>query len=195
MTTATDRRIAREAVRRPRARRGTLIAALSSVVVLGGLALFIVTQPGLAGRPGDLLLVGRLRASRSRTCCAGFWLDVKLFVVVEIVVLVLGLVVAILRTTRAPALFPLRLLATVFTDVMRGVPVILVVYLIGFGIPALGVDRRSSPTRSSSAGSRSPSATRPTSPRSTAPASTRCTPASAPRRSRSGSPRARRCAT
>ena len=69
----------------------------------------------------------------------GFWLDVKLFVVVEIVVLVMGLVVAILRTTRAPALFPIRLLATVFTDVMRGVPVILVVYLIGFGIPALGV--------------------------------------------------------
>ena len=38
-----------------------------------------------------------------------------------------------------PALFPLRLLATVYTDVMRGVPVILVVYLIGFGIPALGL--------------------------------------------------------
>ena len=69
----------------------------------------------------------------------GFWLDVKLFMVVEAVVLVLGLVVAILRNTRAPALFPLRLLATVFTDVMRGVPVILVVYLIGFGVPALGV--------------------------------------------------------
>jgi polar amino acid transport system permease protein len=67
----------------------------------------------------------------------GFWLDVKLFVIVEIVVLALGLVVALCRTSRAPALFPLRLLATVFTDVLRGVPTILLVFLVGFGLPAL----------------------------------------------------------
>ena len=63
----------------------------------------------------------------------------KLFLAVEAVVLVLGLLVALCRISRMPALFPLRLLATVYTDVMRGVPVILVVYLIGFGIPALGL--------------------------------------------------------
>jgi polar amino acid transport system permease protein len=67
----------------------------------------------------------------------GFWLDVKLFVLVEIAVLVLGMVVALARTTRAPALFPLRALLVVYVDVLRGVPVILVVYLVGFGIPAL----------------------------------------------------------
>ena len=60
-----------------------------------------------------------------------------MFVVVEIAVLVVGLVVALIRTSRAPALFPLRLLATVFVDVFRGIPTILLVYLIGFGIPAL----------------------------------------------------------
>jgi polar amino acid transport system permease protein len=43
----------------------------------------------------------------------------------------------VLRTSRAPALFPLRLLTTVYVDVFRGVPTILLVYLIGFGIPAL----------------------------------------------------------
>ncbi len=42
-----------------------------------------------------------------------------------------------MRTARAPALFPLRLLATVYTDVFRGIPTILLVYLVGFGIPAL----------------------------------------------------------
>jgi polar amino acid transport system permease protein len=52
-------------------------------------------------------------------------------------VLVLGLVVALVRTSRAPALFPLRLVATAYTDILRGIPVILLVYLIGFGIPAL----------------------------------------------------------
>jgi polar amino acid transport system permease protein len=138
MTTATDRRIAREAVRRQRARRGTLIAALSSVIVLGGLALFIVTRPGWPDVK-ETFFSWDVFVESFPGVLEGFWLDVKLFVVVEIVVLVLGLVVAILRTTRAAALFPIRLLATVFTDVMRGVPVILVVYLIGFGIPALGV--------------------------------------------------------
>ncbi len=67
----------------------------------------------------------------------GFWLDVRLFVAVEAAVLVLGLLVALARISRAPALFPLRLLSAVFVDVLRGVPTILVVYLIGFGVPAL----------------------------------------------------------
>lgn len=138
MTTASDRRIAREAVRRQRSRRGTLIAALSSVIVLGGLALFVVTRPGWPDVQ-ETFFSWDVFVESFPGVLEGFWLDVKLFVIVEIVVLVLGLVVAVLRSTRAAALFPIRLLATVFTDVMRGVPVILVVYLIGFGIPALGV--------------------------------------------------------
>jgi polar amino acid transport system permease protein len=60
-----------------------------------------------------------------------------LFLIVEVVVLVLGLLIAVCRITRAPALFPLRLLATVYTDVFRGIPTIVLVYLVGFGIPAL----------------------------------------------------------
>lgn len=67
----------------------------------------------------------------------GFWLDVRLFVIVELVVLVLGMVVALVRTSAAAALFPLRLLAIAYVDVFRGIPVILLVYLVGFGIPAL----------------------------------------------------------
>ena len=57
--------------------------------------------------------------------------------VVEVAVLALGLVVALVRTIRAPALFPLRMLAVVYIDVFRGIPTILLVYLVGFGIPAL----------------------------------------------------------
>ena len=66
-----------------------------------------------------------------------FWLDIKMFCVIEAAVLVVGMVVALVRTSQAAALFPLRLLAAVFVDVFRGVPVILLVYLVGFGIPAL----------------------------------------------------------
>ena len=68
---------------------------------------------------------------------SGFWLDVKLFVIVEIAVLIFGLAIALIRTSRSPALFPVRMLGAVFVDVFRGVPVILLVYLIGFGVPAL----------------------------------------------------------
>jgi polar amino acid transport system permease protein len=52
-------------------------------------------------------------------------------------VLVLGLVVALARSSTAPALFPIRALATLYTDIFRGIPTILLVYLIGFGLPAL----------------------------------------------------------
>ena len=61
----------------------------------------------------------------------------KLFVGVEIVVLILGLLIAVIRTSKVPALFPIRILAAIYCDFFRGVPVILLVYLIGFGIPAL----------------------------------------------------------
>lgn len=53
----------------------------------------------------------------------------------------LGLLVAVARQVSAPALFPLRVLSALFTDVFRGIPVILTVYLIGFGIPGLGIPR------------------------------------------------------
>jgi len=69
----------------------------------------------------------------------GFWLDIKLFMIVEAAVLVLGLVVALARISRLPALFPLRLVAVVYINVFRGVPTILVVFLIGFGVPALEI--------------------------------------------------------
>lgn len=52
-----------------------------------------------------------------------------------------ALLLAVARSTRAPALFPVRLAAVAYIDVMRGVPVILWIYLIGFGVPGLGMER------------------------------------------------------
>jgi len=138
LTTAAERRVAREAAKRRYARRGTVVAAVSTVLVLGGLALLVVTSPGWEDVQ-ETFFDPEVFRETFPDVARGFWLDVRLFLVVEAVVLVLGLVVALCRISRLPALFPLRLLATVYTDVMRGVPVILVVYLIGFGIPALGL--------------------------------------------------------
>jgi polar amino acid transport system permease protein len=138
LTTAAERRVAREAAKRRHARRGAVVAAVSTVLVLGGLALLVVTSPGWEDVQ-DTFFNPEVFQETFPEVARGFWLDVRLFLVVEAVVLVLGLLVALCRISRLPALFPLRLLATVYTDVMRGVPVILVVYLIGFGIPALGL--------------------------------------------------------
>jgi len=131
-----DRRAAREAAKRQRARRGQAIAAASSVIVLGGLAALALSSPGWTNVRDTFFSWSAFKDSFPDVLSA-FWLDVKMFCVIEVAVLILGLVVAVIRTSRAPALFPLRLLAAVFVDLFRGVPVILLVYLVGFGIPAL----------------------------------------------------------
>ncbi len=71
----------------------------------------------------------------------GLFLNIKMFLIAEVCVLILGLLIAVVRLLPGPFLFPFRLLATIFTDVFRGVPSILLIYLFGFGIPALGLDR------------------------------------------------------
>ena len=138
MSTASERRVAREAARRRHARRGAVVATVSSVIVLGGLVALTVTSPGW-DEVQRTFFSAEAFADSFPGILRAFWLDVKLFVAVEAIVLVLGLGVALIRISSPPALFPVRLLATVFTDVMRGVPVILVIYLVGFGIPALGI--------------------------------------------------------
>jgi polar amino acid transport system permease protein len=135
-TVPTDRRAAREAARRQRARRGAAISIASTIVVLGGLALLITQSKGWPSVKETFFSWDAFKTSFP-DILRGFWLDVKLFVSVEIVVLAFGLVVALCRTTRAAALFPVRMLAAVYTDVMRGIPTILLVYLVGFGVPAL----------------------------------------------------------
>jgi polar amino acid transport system permease protein len=131
-----SRQEVRAAARRRRAQRRTAVAAVSTVVVLGALAAWILTAPGWPDVRETFFDVQDFRASFPDVL-KGFWLDVKLFLIVEAIVLVLGLVIALVRTTRTPALFPFRAIAVVFSDVMRGVPTILLVYLVGFGVLAL----------------------------------------------------------
>jgi polar amino acid transport system permease protein len=138
VATPSGRRLVREAARRREARRGALISVVSSVVVIGGLALLVLTSPGWPDVRDSFFSWSDFKASFPAVL-KGFWLDVRLFCAVEVAVLAVGLVIALLRTSRAPALFPLRLLATVFVDLLRGIPTVLVVFLFGFAIPALGL--------------------------------------------------------
>ncbi|MEO5974927.1 MAG: amino acid ABC transporter permease [Ilumatobacteraceae bacterium] len=70
-----------------------------------------------------------------------FVLDLKIFAWTTPAILITALLIAVARSTRNPALFPLRLFVIAYTDVMRGVPVILWIYLIGFGVPGIGLER------------------------------------------------------
>ena len=66
-------------------------------------------------------------------------MNIRIFLIAEVFILVFGLLIAVLRSLPGPVLFPVRLLAAVYTDFFRGVPTILVIYLLGFGVPALGI--------------------------------------------------------
>ena len=82
----------------------------------------------------------RFRDSLPRLLDA-FWLDVRIFLWTIPFIVAVALLVAVTRNSRSPVLFPLRVLAVAYTDIMRGVPVILWIYLIGFGVPGLGMER------------------------------------------------------
>ena len=134
--TVGGRRAEREAAKKRRARRGQAIAAVSSLIVIGGLVALAVTSPGWTTFRDTFFSWSAFKDSFPDVAKA-FWLDVKMFCVIEVAVLIVGLVIALVRTSRAAALFPLRVLSAVFVDVFRGVPVIILIYLVGFGIPAL----------------------------------------------------------
>lgn len=132
----SDRRLEREAAKRRRHRRGQAIAAVSTIVVIGGLATWILTSPGWP-EVRETFFSWSIFKQAFPEVLEGFWLDVKVFLVCEVAILIVGLVVALVRTSRGPALFPLRLLGVVYVDLFRGFPTIMLVYLVGFGVPAL----------------------------------------------------------
>jgi polar amino acid transport system permease protein len=109
------------------------------VVVIGGLGAIVVTSPGWENVQETFFSWPDFKRAFPDVL-DGFWLDVKMFCVIEVVVLILGLAIALVRTSRAAALFPLRLMGAVYTDVLRGVPTILLVFLVGFGVPALELE-------------------------------------------------------
>ncbi|WP_228122446.1 amino acid ABC transporter permease [Saccharothrix syringae] len=126
----------RLAYRRSRARRSTLVALISTAVFA---VLAWVTVTGAPGWP-------RVRRSffdpeiawRSLPAVLeGLWLNLRVLVVCGAAILVLALGVAALRTLRGPVWFPLRALATAYVDLFRGLPLIILLYLVGFGLPAL----------------------------------------------------------
>ena len=136
--TKGSRQAAREQAKKARTRRGQAIAILSSLVVFGVLATVIFTSSGWPDVKETFFSPEAFRTSFPEIA-EGFWLDIKMFVGVEIVVLIFGLLIALIRSSNNPVFFPIRAITAVYVDVFRGVPVVILIYLFGFGIPALAL--------------------------------------------------------
>ena len=108
------------------------------MVVFGGLAALIVLSPGWDEFHSAFLNWDVFKASFPDIAHA-FLLNVKIFCIAEPIILVLALVVAVVRGLPGPVFAPLRGLAIAYADVFRGVPTILVILMLGFGMPALGL--------------------------------------------------------
>ncbi|MET7462071.1 amino acid ABC transporter permease [Nonomuraea sp. NPDC005501] len=132
----SDRQVERERVRRARTRRSASIATASTFVFVVLVGWLVTTSPGWP-RVQETFFNPEHFVRSLPDVLTGFWLNIKIFLIAEPIILVVGLLVALLRTTRTAALFPIRALATLYVDVFRGVPTLLVIYLVGFGLPAL----------------------------------------------------------
>ena len=124
---------------RAQRRRAVLVASASTIVVFGLLIALVATAPGWHDVRRSFFSWHHLTASLPDIVPA-FWINVKVFVTAEVFILVLALLLALARSSRAPVLFPVRVLSTVYVDVLRGIPVLLVLFLLGFGVPALRLD-------------------------------------------------------
>jgi polar amino acid transport system permease protein len=126
----------RQALARRKARRDALVGMASLIGFVVVVAFFVSRTPGWS-------VVQETFFNRQEFVdtfpglLEAFMLNVKIFLIAEPIILVFSLAIALTRTLKAPIFLPLRVLATIYVDVFRGVPTILVIFLLGFGVPAL----------------------------------------------------------
>jgi polar amino acid transport system permease protein len=117
-------------------RRSTLIALASTVVFVVVVALVVSSAPGWP-EVKTLFFNGEVFRDSLDVIPKAFLLNIKIFVICELLILPLALLIAVARSMPGPVFFPLRAFAVAYADLFRGIPTILLVYILGFGIPAL----------------------------------------------------------
>jgi polar amino acid transport system permease protein len=125
-------------------RRAVLVSTASTIVFFVVIAVAISLSPGASivrERFFDWthLKQAFLGTESTPSVLDAFFTNVKIFVIAEILILVLALFIAIVRGVPGPVFFPFRAVAVIYTDLFRGIPLILVLYMIGFGVPGLGL--------------------------------------------------------
>jgi len=118
--------------------RSVAIAVVSTIVFFVVLSLIIVNSPGWDEVKRAFFSRTQFKDSFPGIVRA-FLVNVRLFMLSEVLILAFALVIAVMRSLPGPVFFPIRLLAVIYTDLFRGIPTILVIYMLGFGAPALGI--------------------------------------------------------
>ncbi len=126
--------------------RAFLLSTGSTLVFLAVLVLIVVLAPGSKVVRERFFSLSAMKDSFFGNPAEGLppiWqgilLNIRVFLIAEVLILLLALVIAVIRQIPGPVFFPFRLVAIVFTDLFRGTPLLLVIYLFGFGIPALDI--------------------------------------------------------
>jgi polar amino acid transport system permease protein len=135
----SPRELERREIRRTLRRRSILVSTVATVLVLGGLLIGTVSSPGWASVKATFFSWDDAKAAFPSIWHAFWTYNVKLFLIGEVLILILALAVAVLRQSRSPVLLPLRIIAVIYTDLFRGIPTILLVFMLAFGMPALNL--------------------------------------------------------
>ena len=130
----------RQAFERRQKRRSVLIALTSTVIVIGLVVALVPQTPGWY-KVKRSFFNGEVLSETFSGLLSAFVKDIQIFLWCAPCILIWGMTLAVCRSVRTPALFPLRLFAAAYTDIFRGIPVILTILLVGFGVPGLGLGR------------------------------------------------------
>jgi len=135
-----DRRL----YRKRQTTRSVLISLASTLVVAVLAWVFVINTPGWV-RVQQTFFDPAVAVEAWPRVFDGLLLNIRVLIVAAIGVLIVSILLATARTLRGPIFFPLRALAAGYTDLFRGMPLIIVLYLVGFGLPGLGVFPRMPP--------------------------------------------------
>jgi polar amino acid transport system permease protein len=123
--------------RRAQTKRSVLLSVVSTLVFAAAIAWAVLGSPGWA-KVRQMFLDPEVALASLPRILEGLLLNLQVLVFAAIGVAVFGVLLATARTLRGPVFFPLRALAAGYTDLFRGMPLLIVLYLVGFGVPGLG---------------------------------------------------------
>jgi polar amino acid transport system permease protein len=118
--------------------KGVMIAVVSTALVLIVIGV-LVTRSAYWPEFKEAFFDRQIFLNSLPEIVAKFRRNVMYFCIAEVFVLALALLLAVMRSLRGPVFFPIRAMSIVYTDVFRGIPTVLVIYLLGFGVPSLAI--------------------------------------------------------
>ncbi len=119
--------------------RSLAIALVSTLVLFGGFAWFLAQSEGWQSVRQAFFSWPDFKDAWPKVL-EGFKLNIRIFLIAEPIVLAIGLLLAVIRVSTNPVLFPLRAIAIVYIDFFRGAPALLVIFMLGFGVPGLRIE-------------------------------------------------------